>query len=66
LAFDALWAVAIALNNSIDRLKAENRSLVLNTTDGKMGKLQNIIFEEMRKVDFQGIGVSHIQTLCTV
>jgi hypothetical protein len=52
LSFDAFWAIAIALNNSIDPLKKENKTL-----DAKSARKR--VREEFKKVDFEGIGVSY-------
>ena len=51
--YDALWATALALNNSIDTLCLSGVSLS-NYTHGHK-EATNIIREEMCKLKFQGI-----------
>merc|ERR1719282_2068068 len=53
LAYDAVWAVALALNSSVAYLESLNQSLDSYNYDNK--EVADIIMDNMEKVKFQGI-----------
>ena len=55
LAYDAVWAVAMALNSSVAYLESLNQSLDSYNYDNK--EVADIIMDNMEKVKFQGISV---------
>ena len=56
LAYDAVWAVALALNSSVAYLESVNQSLDAYNYDNKA--VADIIMDNMEKVKFEGISVS--------
>ena len=53
LAYDAVWAVALALNSSVSYLESVNKSLDSYNYDNK--EVADIIMDNMEKVKFEGI-----------
>ena len=61
--YDAVWAEALAMNNSIDRLAKLNRTLEdFQYSDSEMS---HIFKEEMFNVNFSGISVSQLINIFT-
>ena len=53
--YDAIWAIALALNNSIQELQIHGKILTdFNYNDSKMG---NIFLDQMKQIEFEGITV---------
>ena len=57
LAYDAIWAVALALNKTIARLQAVSQSLDDYNYNNK--EIADIILEEIADLKFMGMSVSH-------
>ncbi|CAH1794093.1 unnamed protein product, partial [Owenia fusiformis] len=53
LSFDAMWTIALTLNNSITRLAERNRSL--ETFSYQDNVTSSVFFQEMRKLEFIGV-----------
>ena len=62
LAYDAVWAVALALNSSVAYLESVNQSLDAYNYDNKA--VADIIMDNMEKVKFEGISVSVFVCMC--
>jgi len=56
LAYDAVWAIALALNSSVEYLESQNESLDSYNYDNKM--VADIIQDKMEEVKFNGISGS--------
>jgi len=60
LAFDGLWGIVTAINNSIEDLAALNITISMedNVLRSRKIELQQHLFNKMKHVDFEGIAVS--------
>lgn len=53
--YDAIWAIALALNNSIQELQMHNKTLTdFNYHDSEMGI---ILLNQMKQIEFEGVTV---------